>query len=155
MDLTDKQYNQIRKILKYNRDWVVKKSKYDRCEWCAISAFKVNYCLRKVGFNPKLKLVTTEMSGCHCFNELNEYIIDVAADQYYEPKYKIVLAKRKYLEKFWYWGFKNNEDKIKISVISGFKNCLKELEQWDEQSPQYYFRKQEYIICNGRKSENE
>jgi len=144
MNLTDKQYNQIYQILQENRSWVDVKSNDDTVGWCAISAVRVNYCLRKAGFKPRLVVVETDCEA-HCFNELAGYILDVTADQFYECEKYVVISKIESLpvkERFWFWGFDDREDyelDNLFEVTKGFKRCLKKLEEWAPMSPQNFF----------------
>lgn len=152
MNLTDKQYNKIFKILQENRSWVDVKSHNDVTGWCGISAVRVHYCLKKAGFKPKLVLVDTDCEA-HCFNELSGYILDVTADQFDDCEQCVVMRKKDSLtfeEQKWYWGFDEREDyklDCAFKVITGLKRCLKKLEEWDEMSPQHVFKRNKKILA--------
>ncbi len=150
MDLNGKQYDKVCKIIQENRSWIDVKSNQNSSGWCGISAVRVNYCLKKAGFRPKLIYVNMGWEA-HCFNELGGYILDVTADQFDEQPIVIVrIDELDSEEQRWFWGFNNRDDCLfndPIIITTGLKRCLKKLKKWNEMSPQHIFKRHKQIIA--------
>lgn len=93
-----KEIQLIKKILRNERRWIIRHSdRYglervrektgympppDVSGWCATSAFHLFLTLKKHGFHSRIILVDA-YEGSHVFNELNGYILDVTASQFF------------------------------------------------------------------------
>jgi len=137
-------------IIKNNRKWILRKSQYDTSGWCAVSAIRLNRQLKTNGFKPQLVLVAHPREGCHCFNILDEKIIDVTCDQFQEAR--IVFKDKQQLPEkkhHWFWGWKTHiskESKKNFSVITNEEEIFDHVNDWDK-CPQEYLPK-EYFHTN-------
>lgn len=113
---------------------------YDLGGACAIASYTLYRCLIKLGYEPKL-IMADSSCGCHCWVELNNYIIDLTATQF-----NIALPKVLIVSKFHY---KKLIPELKnYKTLLNDKNAVKFIKTWNQQSPIIYSSKIKRLVKN-------
>ena len=122
----------IRSIAKDTREWAEEISvQYEDSDeehlscLCAITSFEIFTFLLSYGFKPEFV-----HNRCHCFVEVNGYIVDITASQFNSKLPKIIVRKRKNLPA------RDREIWEPLFRCTTPKQIKKSLHDWpDEQQP--------------------
>jgi hypothetical protein len=113
---------------------------YDLAGACAIASYTLYRCLIKLGYQPKL-IMADSGCGCHCWVELNNYIIDLTATQFNKALPKVLIVSK--------YSYKKLIPELKnYKTLSNNKNAVKFIKTWDQQSPLIYLSKIRRLVKN-------
>jgi hypothetical protein len=137
----------IRKLGEYIRSqveiWTKDNSDVDKWNLagaCAIASYSMYRALIKLGYNPKF-IVADSGCGCHCWVEIDSYVIDLTATQFNMTLPKVLISNKNSY-------FKAIPELKSYYEVKVNRNAVKSTRTWDQQSPIIYTKEIRKIIRN-------